>query len=111
MIQKGFRQDILYHNTVDIWINVCEENNIDWSNVQLYLDFINFLRNCNIKMNPMNLCIKETGGLYERGIKKAKFLEALSRVKGNRPVFVVKYDNNLKNKIDDFIASLRSNTK
>lgn len=111
MIQKSFRQDVLYHNTVDIWINACEENNLDWANVQLYLNFINFLKSLNVKLNPMNLCIKETGSLYERGIKKAKFLEELSKIKGTRPVYVVRYDSNLKDKIDAFIKDIKNNLK
>jgi hypothetical protein len=31
-------------------------------------------------MQKFPLCIKESGGMYERGINKAKFLDALSKI-------------------------------
>jgi len=111
MIQKNFKEDVIYHNTIDIWIHVCEEHNIDWSNTQLYISFLDYLKSLKIKLNPMNLCIKETGGLYERGLKKAKFLEELTKIKGTRPVYVVKYDMNLREAILAFISSIKKQDK
>jgi hypothetical protein len=102
----NLRKDILFHNTVDVWINFCEAYNIDWDNVEAYLAFINFLSSKGVKMNPMNLCIKETGGLYQRGKKKADFLDKLSKLKISRPVYTIKLDQNLESILNEYFKSL-----
>jgi len=105
MLRKEFINDLLYHNTIDVWIKVCEENNIDWFNVDLYLKFIEYLKSLKIKMDPMNLCIKEAGGLFERSAKKAKFLDELKKVNKNL-VFIIKFNEENKRKIKDFFNTI-----
>jgi len=99
------RKDILFHNTVDVWIHYCEVYNIEWADVNAYLEFIKYLSSLNIKMNPMNLCIKETGGMYKRGKKKADFLDQLTKLKGLRPVFTIKLDKELEAKLEEYFKS------
>lgn len=104
----GLRRDVLFHNTVDIWISYSEAYNLDWSNIHEYIDFINYLKSLKIKMSPMNLCIKETGGMYKRGKKKADFLDALSKMGKERPVFIVKLDDFLDSKIREYFSKKAS---
>jgi len=56
----------------------CEENQWDWYDVEKYTTFIRYLRSHGVKMQKFPLCIKESGGMYERGKDKSKFLEQLS---------------------------------
>lgn len=104
---KGLRRDVLFHNTVDVWINLCEEYGIEWNDIKGYLGFIDFLSSLKIKMNPMNLCIKETGGLYQRGKKKADFLDSLSKVGKSRPVFIIKLDDSLVSKLREYFERIK----
>ncbi|HLI46992.1 MAG TPA: hypothetical protein VKU94_07360 [Geobacterales bacterium] len=99
------RKDILFHNTVDVWIHFCEVYKVDWGDIQSYLDFINYLSSLGIRMNPMNLCIKETGGMYQRGKKKADFLDALTKLKKGRPVYTIKLDKELEEKINEYFRA------
>ena len=50
----------------------------DWYDITGYTDFIRHIRSNAVKMQKFPLCIKESGGMFERGKDKAKFLEELS---------------------------------
>ena len=78
MLLEKLRDKAFYQNTIDVWIAFCEERALDWYNVDGYRSFINFLNSRGLKMQKFPLCIKESGGLYERGKDKTKFLEELS---------------------------------
>ncbi len=106
---KGIREDILFHNTVDLWISYCEAYNLEWNDINGYLAFIDHLKSLGIKMTPMNLCIKETGGLYERGKKKTDFLDKLSKAKVSKVVYTVKHDEKLRSILKEYF--LRINEK
>ena len=75
---EQLRSKALFQNTVDVWIMCCEENQWDWYDIESYRNFIRFLRSQEVKLQKFPLCIKESGGMYERGRDKSKFLEQLS---------------------------------
>lgn len=77
MLEK-LRDKAFFQNTIDVWIAYCEERENDWYNVEGYRNFVNYLNSNGLKMQKFPLCIKESGGMYERGKDKAKFLEELS---------------------------------
>jgi hypothetical protein len=52
MTLEELRQKAFFQNTVDVWIMYCK----------------------------FPLCIKESGGMYERGKDKAQFLDQLSKI-------------------------------
>ena len=72
------RKKVIYQNTVDIWIAVCYEKGVDWNDTNGYKKFIAYLLKSNLKMQKFPLCIKESGGDFERGHDKTKFGEELS---------------------------------
>lgn len=80
MTLEELRQKAFFQNTIDIWIMYCEERKWDWYNVDAYRRFIGHLGSKGIKMQKFPLCIKESGGIYERGKDKAQFLDQLSKV-------------------------------
>jgi hypothetical protein len=59
---------------------LCEEKKWDYFDVDTYRSFIRYLTANEIKMQKFPLCIKESGGMYERGRDKTKFLEELSHI-------------------------------
>jgi len=75
---QELRKKAIYQNTIDIWIAVCEEKNIDWYETENYKKFIPYLFKNNLSLKKFPLCVKETGGVYERGRDKTKFAEKLS---------------------------------
>jgi len=77
MLEK-LRDKAFFQNTIDVWIAYCEERENDWYSVEGYRNFINYLNSNGLKMQKFPLCVKESGGMYERGKDKAKFLEELS---------------------------------
>src|ERR671925_586785 len=80
MTLEELRQRAFFQNTVDVWIMYCAEQEWDWYNVDAYRRFINHLNTKGIKMQKFPLCIKESGGMYERGKDKAQFLDELSKI-------------------------------
>lgn len=58
----------------------CAERNRDWYDIDAYQRFIRHLGSKGVKMQKFPLCIKESGGMYERGKDKAQFLDQLSKV-------------------------------
>src|SRR3990170_1362986 len=67
MTLEELRTKALFQNTVDVWIMSCEENSSEWFDTDAYRAFVAHLLKNNVKMAKFPLCIKESGGMYERG--------------------------------------------
>jgi hypothetical protein len=94
MTLEELRQKAIYQNTIDAWIVVCEEKKIDWYDTQNYKKFIAFLIDNNLKMQKFPLCIKESGGMLERGRDKTKFAETLSETdEPNAAAYTIKLND------------------
>lgn len=80
MSLEGLRQKAIYQNSIDTWIAACEEKQVDWYEVEHYRRFISHLLQNGLSLKKFPLCVKETGGMYERGKDKTKFAEMLSQL-------------------------------
>lgn len=80
MTLEQLRQKAFFQNTIDIWIMYCSERDWDWYNIDSYRRFITHLNSKGFKMQKFPLCIKESGGMYERGKDKTQFLDQLSKI-------------------------------
>jgi hypothetical protein len=77
---EQLREKALFQNTIDVWIMLCEEKGWNWYDTEAYRKFVVHLNSKGIKMEKFPLCIKESGGMYERGKDKTKFLDELSQL-------------------------------
>jgi len=103
MLLEKLRDKAFYQNTIDVWIAFCEERALDWYNVDGYRTFINYLNSKGLKMQKFPLCIKESGGLYERGKDKTKFLEELSQYSDTESsAYTLKLSDEVISKIRSF---------
>ena len=80
MTLEELREKAFFQNTIDVWIMLCHESNQASYDVKRYIKFIDYLNKSGIKMEKFPLCIKESGGMFERGMDKAKFLDSLSKI-------------------------------
>ena len=80
MTLEQLREKALFQNTIDVWIMLCEEKGWNWYDTEAYRKFVVHLNSKGIKMEKFPLCIKESGGMYERGKDKTKFLDELSQL-------------------------------
>lgn len=80
MTLEELRNKALFQNTVDVWIMHCNEKNKEWFDIDGYRAFINHLLKNNVKMQKFPLCIKESGGMYERNRDKTQLLDKLSQL-------------------------------
>nr|AIF20508.1 hypothetical protein [uncultured marine thaumarchaeote KM3_90_C11] len=88
------RMKVVYQNTVDIWIAICQEQNVDWNNTETYKKFIAYLLHTELTMKKFPLCIKESGGNFERGQDKTEFGEKLSESNDeNSAVYTIKLND------------------
>ena len=79
MTLEELRKKALFQNTIDTWIMLCEETSSDWYVPETYKKFIAHLTKNGLKMQKFPLCIKESGGMYQRGKDKTQFAEALAQ--------------------------------
>ncbi|MBA3750922.1 MAG: hypothetical protein H0X03_08565 [Nitrosopumilus sp.] len=92
---ENLRDKAFFQNSIDVWIMLCEEKKWEYSEIKNYLKFIDYLFSNNIKIQKFPLCIKESGGMYERGKDKAAFLESLSKIQSdNASAFTIKLTEN-----------------
>jgi hypothetical protein len=76
---EELRSKALFQNTIDTWIMLCEEKNMDWYSPENYMKFISHLFKSGLKLQKFPLCIKESGGMYQRGKDKTQFAETLAQ--------------------------------
>ena len=103
MSLENLRDKAFFQNSIDVWIMLCEEKKWDYSDIKNYLNFIDYLFSNNIKIQRFPLCIKESGGMFERGKDKTAFLENLSKVQSdNASAFTIKLTENTLSTIRAF---------
>ena len=99
----NIRKKVVYQNTVDIWIAMCQEQDTDWNSTETYRKFIAYLLKTSLTMKKFPLCIKESGGNYERGQDKTEFAEKLSESNDeNSAVYTIKLNDVAMNIIRGF---------
>ena len=94
------RKRVFFHNSIDVWISACDENNVDWFDVEEYKRFIAYLLKNNLHLKAFNLCTHEAGATEE---KKSKFAEILGETKNSDPnaaTYTIKLN-------DESIATIR----
>ena len=99
----NIRKKVAYQNTVDIWIAMCQEQDTDWNSTEIYRKFIAYLLKTSLTMKKFPLCIKESGGYFERGHDKTEFGEKLSESNDeNSAVYTIKLNDTAMNIIREF---------
>ena len=78
MTLDELRQKVIYQNTIDVWIGICEEKKIDWNVSENYKKFIDYLLKQNLNMKKFPLCVSDADSQLESTQKKVKFAEVLS---------------------------------
>ena len=78
MILESLRQKVIYQNTIDVWIGVCAEKNLDWNVKEHYKKFIDYLLKQKITMKKFPLCVSDSESELELSRQKGKFAELLS---------------------------------
>lgn len=79
MTLEDLRKKALFQNTIDTWIMLCEEKNAEWYSPEDYKKFMVYLFQNGLKLQKFPLCIKESGGMYQRGKNKTQFAESLAQ--------------------------------
>jgi len=94
----NIRKKVVYQNTVDIWIAMCQEQNTDWNSTEIYRKFNAFFLISSQTKKIFPLCIKESGGNFERGHDKTEFCDNLSEsYDENSAVYTIKLNDTAMN--------------
>ncbi len=103
MTLEDLRKQAIYQNSIDAWIAACDEKQTDWYETERYKKFIAYLAKSGIGMKKFPLCVKETGGTYERGKDKTAFAETLSQQNDpNAAAYTIKLNDQTIRIIRDF---------
>lgn len=103
MTLEKLRQQAIYQNSVDTWIAACEEKQVDWYETENYKKFIAHLFKNGLSLKKFPLCIKETGGMYERGKDKTAFAETLAQLTDpNAAAYTIKLNDQALRVIREF---------
>lgn len=104
---EELRSKALFQNTIDVWIMLCEENNTDWYVTENYMKFISHLFKSGLKLQKFPLCIKESGGMYQRGKDKTQFAETLAQsTDSNAAAYTIKLSDDTIKIIRQFNSSV-----
>ncbi len=92
---EELRKLAIYQNSIDTWIAACEEKDIDWYKTEEYKKFIDYMLKSGLKLQKFSLCVKEVGGVFERGRDKTKFAEILADSnETNAAAYTIKLNDN-----------------
>jgi len=80
MALEELRKKVLYQNSIEIWIGVSQEKNIDWFETENYKKFIAFLLKNNLKMKQMTICFDESDTASYGGHSKKVFANKLAAI-------------------------------
>ena len=76
------RQQVIFHNSIDVWIAACNEKNITWNDTENYKKFISYLLENNLNLKAFTLCSHEAG---ETEQEKTEFAEKLRTQRDTDP--------------------------
>ncbi|MDX1596269.1 MAG: hypothetical protein R3327_04950 [Nitrosopumilaceae archaeon] len=82
MSLEKLRQQVIFHNSIDVWIEACNEKNIPWNDTENYKKFISYLLENNLNLKAFTLCSHEAG---ETEQEKTEFAEKLREQKATDP--------------------------
>lgn len=106
---EELRNKALFQNTIDTWIMLCEEQNTDWYSPENYMKFIAHLFKNGLKLQKFPLCIKESGGMYQRGKDKTQFAETLAQsADPNAAAYTIRLSNDTIKTIRQFNVSVEA---
>ncbi len=80
MALEELRKKVLYQNSIEIWIGISKEKNIDWVDTDNYKKFIAFLLKNNLNMKQMSICFDESDKASEGGHSKKVFANKLAAI-------------------------------
>lgn len=82
MSLEALRKKVAFHNSIDVWIALCEDAGRPWNDAGGYRAFISRLRASGMALRPFSICAHEAGAVEK---EKTEFAEALAARKGADP--------------------------
>ncbi len=78
MALEQLRTKVIYQNSIEVWIGVCKEKNIEWYKTENYKKIIAFLLKNNLTIKQIPICFDESDNSFEGGKSKKGFANALA---------------------------------
>ena len=103
MALEELRKKVLYQNSIEVWIGISKEKNIDWVDTDNYQKFISFLLKNNQTMKQMPICFDESDKVSEGGHSKKVFANNLAAINNeNSACYSIKLNNDAIELIQKF---------
>lgn len=82
MTLEDLRRKVLFHNSIDVWMEYCAERSVSWNDPEGYRRFIGHLLGRSLNLKAFNLCAHEAGETQQ---EKKEFAETLANLKAGDP--------------------------
>ena len=82
MSLDSLRQKVIFQNSIDVWIAVCQDKNLEWNSPDNYKKFISYLLKNNLNLKAFTLCAHEAGAVEQ---EKTDFVDVLAQIKAQDP--------------------------
>lgn len=82
MSLEALRAKVAFHNSIDVWIALCEDSGRGWNDIDGYRAFISKLRSTGMALRPFSICAHEAGAVEK---EKTEFAEKLAALKSADP--------------------------
>ena len=69
---------VIFQNSIDVWIALCQEKSIPWNDDARYKKFIAHLRGAGLGLRKYTLCVSDAESADEHERKKSVFAKSLS---------------------------------
>ena len=97
MSLEKLTEKLLYNSIVEVWIALCNDNNIEWNDNKLFNSYINFIKSDYFEIKTLGVCPSGSG-------LKEEYEKKISIIFGNpNASFVIKTTKEAVEKLGHFL--------
>ncbi len=97
MSLEKLTEKLLYNSIVEVWIALCNDNNIEWNDNKLFNSYINFIKSDDFEIKTLGVCPSGSG-------LKEEYEKKISIIFGNpNASFVIKTTKEVVEKLGHFL--------
>ena len=99
MSLEKLTEKLLYNSIVEVWIALCNDNNIEWNDTKLFTSDVDFIPSADFEIKSLGVCPSGSG-------IKQEYEKKISIIFGNpNASFVIKTTKETVEKLGQFIVN------
>ena len=99
MSLEKLTEKLLYNSIVEVWIALCNDNDIEWNDAKLFNSYVDFIQSDDFEIKSLGVCPSGSG-------IKEEYEKKISIIFGNpNASFVIKTTKDTVEKLGQFIVN------